>query len=112
MRMMDSINKFLLSACSATQSQIEGASAVILSGTGPKHIHNVEGFGDLTHQHPGNSQLLMVIHEKKFNVIYKSKSNNKILNPTSNFSLVGFNEKLVIELKCYFSDIKLLSAKF
>lgn len=47
----------LLSACSATQSQIEGAGAVIAAdtGTGPAHIHNIEGFGDLTHQHPGNS---------------------------------------------------------
>ena len=45
---------FLLVGCSPSQSQIEGA-APALAATGSKHIHNVEGHGDFTHSHKGNS---------------------------------------------------------
>ncbi len=45
---------FVLSACSPSQSQIEGA-APALAAKGGKHVHNVEGHGDFTHSHKGNS---------------------------------------------------------
>ncbi len=44
----------LLSACNANQMQTEGSSAAVVSKGAP-HIHNVEGYGDFTHQHAGNS---------------------------------------------------------
>ncbi len=40
--------------CSPSQSQIEGA-APALAATGADHVHNVEGYGDFTHSHKGNS---------------------------------------------------------
>jgi len=43
-----------VSACSSSQSQIEGA-APALATTGPAHVHNVQGYGDFTHSHKGNS---------------------------------------------------------
>ena len=44
----------LLSGCPSGQSQIEGAAPAVVS-TGASHVHNVEGHGDITHSHKGNS---------------------------------------------------------
>jgi len=44
----------LLSACSSSQSQIEGASSAVPE-MGPTHVHSVEGHGDFSHKHQGNS---------------------------------------------------------
>ena len=46
----------LLSACDANQMQSEASAPDVVTGkSGPAHIHNVEGFGDFTHSHLGNS---------------------------------------------------------
>ena len=44
----------LLSACDSNQMQTEGSSSAVPK-MGPAHSHNVEGYGDFTHQHQGNS---------------------------------------------------------
>jgi len=44
----------LLSACSSSQSQIEGTSSAVPE-MGPVHVHNIEGHGDFSHKHQGNS---------------------------------------------------------
>ncbi len=41
----------VLSACSS-QQQVE---EVAVPSTGPEHVHNVQGYGDFTHKHTGNS---------------------------------------------------------
>lgn len=40
--------------CSPSQSQIEGTGPAF-AAAGSKHSHNVEGYGDFTHSHKGNS---------------------------------------------------------
>ena len=44
----------LLMGCSPSQSQIEGTGPAF-AAAGAKHSHNVEGYGDFTHSHKGNS---------------------------------------------------------
>lgn len=45
---------FAVSACSPSQSQIEGTGPAF-AAAGSEHSHNVEGYGDFKHSHQGNS---------------------------------------------------------